>query len=400
MPSKKKSPRGKRKEIADAYMVDYVKKEQRTFSSLSFNEMDGLIFSWISYLLVPDKFDSKKANNELTLNELLSDEETLKHTQMMFNPEKSVELFKTISISNRYKDVIVTDFVEKENSSIQLQYGSMAFHIPSSDIIVMAFKGTNGTMNGWYEDLDMCFKFPIASQLEAKTQTDILMEKYPFNKFIIAGHSKGGNIAIYSAATQSIQNQERIIDVYSFDGPGFLGDFSKQQSYKNIKKKIHKFIPQCSVFGLLLEYSKHYKVIESNGFFVYQHSPFTWLVDLRKNKLKSYPELAKPAKLFSKTIDGWMNDFTIEERERAISLLFNTILENDIKTSKELKKRFPIILKSFSKLDEKDKKFTKNVLKSLAASGFGSLGGQIKISFSPKRAKKKSNHKDSTNSSR
>lgn len=388
----KKAAKNK-KPIANFHMVDYVTKEQRTFTELEFNDMDALIFSWISYLVMPEKFLDRMNEGTLKLESFLSDEEALANTSRMFNPEKSTELFKTISTSRRFKDVIVTDYVEKENPSTQLQYGSVVFHIPGLDTLVLAFKGTNGTMNGWYEDLDMCFKFPIASQLEAKAQTDAIMAKYPDSKFIMTGHSKGGNISVYAGVTHPIEDHARILEVYSFDGPGFLGDFAKTPEYKDLRKRIHKFIPQTSVFGLLLEYSKHYKVIESDGFFVYQHSPFTWLVDLKRNKLKSYPELTKSAKLFSTIIDKWMNDFTIDEREHAIRLLFETIIKNGITTSKELKKNIPVVMKSMSKLDDKDKEFFKKVVKSLTASGFGTIGSQLKPK-SNKKVKRKDSSKE------
>ena len=127
------------------------------------------------------------------------------------------------------------------------------------------------------------------------------------------------------------------------------------EEYLRVKNKIHKFIPQSSVFGLLLEYTTNYKTIQSNGFLVYQHSPFTWLVDIKKNIFIPSPSLTKIATLFSKATSSWMNTFSIEERERAIKLVFGIIMDNKIQTSKDLKKHIPQVIISISKLDENDK---------------------------------------------
>ena len=133
-------------------------------------------------------------------------------------------------------------------------------------------------------------------------------------------------------------NEEKIRFLKSKDGKDVvikLSEYgSKLTSDGRVKDKIHKFIPQSSVFGLLLEYTTNYKTIQSNGFLVYQHSPFTWLVDIEKNIFIPSPSLTKIATLFSKATSSWMNTFSIEERERAIKLVFGIIMDNKIQTSK------------------------------------------------------------------
>lgn len=67
-------------------------------------------------------------------------------------------------------------------------------------------------MNGWNEDLDMCFEFPIPSQEEALIQTTRIMNKYPNSKFVLTGHSKGGNLAVYSGTF--IDEEKKILFPY------------------------------------------------------------------------------------------------------------------------------------------------------------------------------------------
>lgn len=368
--------------------IDYIKKEKRTFDEYPLNEIDSLIFAWISYLQIPKDVVKELDSNPISLNKLLSKEKVIKNIDKLYKPKKSHEFFKSIKESKRFKDITVCDFVSKENLNNNLQYGSTLFNLPDG-IKVIGYKGTNSTMNGWNEDLDMCFEFPIPSQEEALIQTTRIMNKYPNSKFILTGHSKGGNLAVYSGTFIDEEKQKNIISIYSHDGPGFLKDYAEKEEYLRVKDKIHKFIPQSSVFGLLLEYTTNYKTIQSNGFLVYQHSPFTWLVDIKKNIFIPSPSLTKIATLFSKTTSSWMNTFSIEERERAIKLVFGIIMDNKIQTSKDLKKHIPQVIISISKLDESDKEFVKEVLKAFFSAGINQVSHEIKANPKIKKIKTK-----------
>lgn len=63
------------------------------------------------------------------------------------------------------------------------------------------------------------------------------------SSLIITGHSKGGNLAIYSAAMCRNSVLSRIVGIYNYDGPGFCFDIKKTENYSTISDKIHSYIP-------------------------------------------------------------------------------------------------------------------------------------------------------------
>ena len=84
-----------------------------------------------------------------------------------------------------------------------------------------------------------------------------------------------------------------------------------------------------------------------------------------------------------------MNTFSIEERERAIKLVFGIIMENKIQTSKDLKKHIPQVIISISKLDENDKEFVKEVLKAFFSAVINQVSHEIKANPKIKKIKTK-----------
>ena len=75
----------------------------------------------------------------------------------------------------------------------------------------------------------------------------------------IGGHSKGGNLAVYAAVHCSSGLQDRILAVYSNDGPGFRRDIVESVAYQRVLPKIHTILPESSIVGMLLEHQEAYR---------------------------------------------------------------------------------------------------------------------------------------------
>ncbi len=72
--------------------------------------------------------------------------------------------------------------------------------------------------------------------------------------------------------------QKRILAVYNNDGPGFRSEIIMKPSFLAIAEKIHTFIPQSSIIGMLFEHEEEYTVVESSQKGILQHDLFSWQV--------------------------------------------------------------------------------------------------------------------------
>ena len=94
----------------------------------------------------------------------------------------------------------------------------------------------------------------------------------------IGGHSKGGNLAVYAAVHCSNGLQDRILAVYSNDGPGFRRDIVESAAYQRVLPKIHTILPESSIVGMLLEHQEAYEVVRSSNSGIQQHDAMSWEV--------------------------------------------------------------------------------------------------------------------------
>ena len=97
-------------------------------------------------------------------------------------------------------------------------------------------------------------------------------------KVRFGGHSKGGNLAVYAAIKSRRAIQNRLIEVYNLDGPGFTAEMVSREEYQYVLPKIHTIIPQSSVIGMLLEHEEEYQIVESEEKGLLQHRAYSWQV--------------------------------------------------------------------------------------------------------------------------
>lgn len=155
----------------------------------------------------------------------------------------------------------ITNYINKIDSESEKQFSAITILMPD-DTIYISFRGTDNTLIGWKEDFNMTFQTKVPSQLDAVQYVKQIAKKYK-NLIRIGGHSKGGNLAVYAASFCSKTIQERIINVYNNDGPGFHEDVINNIEYKKMLPKVHTYVPQSSIIGRLLYHEENYTVVQS-----------------------------------------------------------------------------------------------------------------------------------------
>jgi hypothetical protein len=134
--------------------------------------------------------------------------------------------------------VLVRGYVNEIDTKEEKQFCAMCFDF-YDDSTYVAFSGTDDTIVGWKESLNMAVFTPIPSQLRSVEYLK-QVSGCSGSKLYLGGHSKGGNLAAFAAIMSKKSIQNRIVSVHSFDGPGFQPSFIEKYGKTEIHDKILK----------------------------------------------------------------------------------------------------------------------------------------------------------------
>lgn len=347
-------------------MLTYAKTQFDTFSERPLCTVDSLIFSWLSYFRLPAELAQACTGEGIALHELLRAEDFDDMFGTSWDPEGSRELLFAVASSPRFRTTRLSDLAFKTDAAHDEQFAAMTFLLPTGESYV-AFRGTDSTIVGWKEDLNMAYLCPVPAQTEALGYLLEALERHPGTVYV-GGHSKGGNLAVYAAACCPDAAQARIGRVFSHDGPGFDDEFRAQPGFRRMQGRLVKTVPKSSVIGLIMDDGSQVQVVESDGFSIFQHNPFLWQVE--GCEFVPADGLAASSRYLSSTIAGWMARFTPEERGRFIDTLFDVIAVTgatrfaDIK--EDLKDNMLAMRAAADELAPEERAFVSDVLKALA----------------------------------
>ena len=342
-----------------ANINDYIKwrGDLKINSNFPFNEVDSMIMARFSYLLL-DKIDLEKKE---TIESLSLKMDKFENNEFRFNGDK--DLITELGKSIRFKDLIVTDFIRNNELENEKQFSAIVVHLPNKEIYI-SYIGTDATLYGWKEDFNMAFMDNVPCQLAGKEYLEKIAKKYKGKKIRIGGHSKGGNVAIYSAITVDKEIQDRIIKVYNYDGPGFNSKIIKKYGKASIIDKIESYFPQDSMIGRILNHKEKYKISLSDEKGFYQHNIYSWQVI--KDELLFSEAHTKNSEIMNQTVISWLENTTPQQRKICVDTIFEILYSTDVDTFKELSKsltkNLPIIMKKYEELSKEDKKMMTNVI--------------------------------------
>lgn len=340
-------------------LINYIKENgNKTYKELKFNEIDAAIYCVLSYI----NFNGITIKNIRIkeLYEIYKTRFTLKEKDK-FN-QKNRELFKIMSNSIRYKDNFITDYQKINNKITQFQ--ALAIKVPHQFKFI-AFEGTDDLLIGWEEDFKMSYLYPVPAEYHAK---EFLNKNIKINDFdlYVAGHSKGGRLALTSSMEQSTFKKNKIKYIFNFDGPGVLPEITENKKYKSILKKVRNYYPEESIVGMILESFGKKIIVKSTAFKIYQHSIHTWKI---KNERFESGTLSKESKEFHLKIENVINKFSEEERKYFVTTFFNLLYISGYTLKSELKKISPTkmknLLKASTNLNDNERKIILEMFKTI-----------------------------------
>lgn len=292
----------------------YVKETSAPLSGENYNEIDGLVFSELSYMKFEEKLEEGqngsggwRRESELSVPEFAR--------EMLLSPKntenKDVRAFlEAVAQSPRYRHCTITNLQamrkaprelcreEKEDilnmpfqeilpvdcetgegrasgegrrrvlsgykasdvymaagvPEIETQWAAMTVRLnDAGGTEILAMRGTDGTVRGWIEDLELAYR-------EDGTPSQHLSRKYlreaKGKRLILAGHSKGGNDVVSAYLMSGEDIRSRVCRIDNYDGPGLCWDFyrtpEREEAFEELRDKLHNYYPKNSVIGLLL----------------------------------------------------------------------------------------------------------------------------------------------------
>ena len=350
-----------------ANMIDYVRwRGDISFSESTFNEIDALIFSELSYVpfedLVPASVTSKGIPLSVLAEKYFSLHYESNKLGAIIPTESIIELFVLASSSRRFSNVCARGFVNEIDLKVEKQFSAICFDIDKNTTVV-TFRGTDDTIIGWKEDFNMAFFTPIPAQKQAKDYLSSVILRGSKDSYYVCGHSKGGNLAAYSALKIDKKQQNKIISVYNFDGPGFRQSFLETEKNNPIIPRLHKLCPQGAIIGAIFDSVENMKYVKSYAKGLYQHDAFTWEV-LGKDFIYSQNP-TKSSVDFHDTLNAWVGKLTDKERAEFVDALYKFLTANDTVTLTDIASNKKGFLMGVLKTDEKTKKTFFNLLNKL-----------------------------------
>ena len=317
-----------------ANAIDYLDWRGDVPMSISpFNEVDGLIAAKLTSLdftgIVPaeggaalrdavDAYFERYGDKDVRLGVLL--------------PPGTVTMVKKMLASKRFAGVMLYDYVNHIDDVGAEQFCALTVSMPDGSHFV-AFRGTDDTIAAWREDFNMSAHDAVPAQVDAASY--LKRAGWRFDGVLrVGGHSKGGNLSVYAAMSASAELQERIADVFNYDGPGFRESVRGEPGYERIRPKIRSFLPQHSMVGVLLVNDSPYEIVESSETGAPAHNGFTWQV--LGTKFLRCDKFSLRTRVYREAMRSWAAKLDLQQRQDLINAVFDALESTGARTLTDL----------------------------------------------------------------
>ena len=314
-----------------ANIFDYLTDVQYdSFYDIPLNELDVLALTELTYLSFDNLLDESD-------NRLLDVATRVPRDINVLTNKERLQLLDQLSTHKRFKNSKLSNFVNDIDEELQKQFAAMTYRL-NLDTYLIVFRGTDDSIIGWKEDFHLTYMKEIPAQKHALEYLEDFFTQHPKQKVIVAGHSKGGNLAVYAASQIQPDLQEKISAVYTYDAPGLQAHLTETTGYQDAIPKFHRYVPQGSVIGMMLEVPDTPTIVKSTALGgIAQHNTFSWLTE--GQHFVQLEEISSESLQIKDALKEWVDSVPDEELELYFDLFFGTILESGITSINDLSSR-------------------------------------------------------------
>ena len=315
-------------------MLDYIAwRGDIPLAANGFNEADGAVLARFAYIPF-EYFQTPPTQGLVTLRTLA--EMSLNDARLDRDGRwklRDRELMAALAASRRFGELEAGWYFNRFDEKLQTQFSAITVKL-SPDTCLLAFRGTDNTIVGWKEDLNMSYLCPIPGQRTAAEYAQAVAERVG-GRLLFCGHSKGGNLAVYAGAFCGQAVQARLDAIYNYDGPGFFDNILESPGYRAVCGRIHTFIPQFSVVGMLLGRDDSSAVVHSAENGLHQHDMYSW--EIRGPRFVKLGTVTGGSKFVDSALKGWITQMTPEQFELFADAIYKIMEDTNARTLHQMR---------------------------------------------------------------
>lgn len=347
------------------------------FNEIGLTEADNAIFSRLAYCDFSEYAGKTLGEISKLLN--ISDEsaENKKSTAYL-----TQQLLLQIGESERFKNIIVLQTRETVSEDFATAFYGVMFEIYDG-LYYAAFRGTDEKIVSFYEDAELAYKFPITSQATALKYISEAIANLG-GRYYIGGHSKGGNLAIFSYLFLKDEEKEHIIRVYNNDGPGLPNEVAEIMFTPQANETVLNLLPEDSIVGRMLAPGGKNKIIKSEASGGAQHNIFTWI--LKGLEFESAKRFSLLSDYMEDTLTESLETMNPEQLKSIVQKLFEIAKAAGIKTIDDISiknyKSLIVAVPELYKLVNDENSEVPDTVKTLISSFINSINIEKIINYS------------------
>lgn len=343
-----------------ANIHDYLRwRGDIAFGEHPFNDVDNLVLSALVYLdfsgIVPAEGSDDSISVADACKALLDKSAGDVKPYVRSLAKVDTAFVKLVRASQRFGNAQLSAYVDVVSANRALQFAAMQVSLPEAGDY-LALRGTDTTIVGWRENLMTSFRITEAQQEAARYVERALVRSADIGGNVrVGGHSKGGNLAEYAAATCPEPLRQRIVCVYSNDGPGMAPEVMPQSPREILGERLRLIVPTYSMVGMLFARKNERRtIVASSASGIEQHDITTWQV--LRDGVEEADALDPDCVTQNDAIAEWASGIALDERERVTNEVFNILQTGGAKTFEQIlasPDQLQRVLRGLGSLDER-----------------------------------------------